>query len=53
MNAATAEAHLPNRYRAAPEFDEAAVIKGAPSFTPVLIGAGVAAAIFAGLGIFA
>lgn len=53
MNAAPAEAHLPNRYRAAPEFDEAGVIKGAPSFAPVLIGAGIAAALFAALGIFA
>lgn len=48
-----AEAHLPNRYRATPEFDEAGVIKGAPNFAPVLIGAGVAAAIFAGLVFFA
>lgn len=47
-----AEAHLPNRYRSAPEFDEAGVIKGAPSFAPVLIVAGIAAALFAGLGIF-
>ena len=53
MNAANAEAHLPNRYRAKPEFDEAGVIKGAPNFAPVLIVTGIAAALFAGLGIFA
>lgn len=53
MNAANAEAHMPNRYRAEPEFDEAGVIKGAPNFAPVLIVTGIAAALFAGLGIFA
>lgn len=50
--ALAAEAHLPNRYRAAPEFDEAGVIKGAPSFAPVMIAAVFVGAVFASIGIF-
>ena len=47
-----AEAHLPNRYRAEPEFDEAGVIKGAPNFAPVMIAAVFVGAVFASIGIF-
>ena len=48
-----AEAHLPNRYRAEPEFDEAGVIKGAPSFAPLIAAAVLVGALFAALGFFA
>ena len=48
-----AEAHLPNRYRAEPEFDEAGVIKGAPNFAPLIAAAVLVGALFAALGFFA
>ena len=48
-----AEAHLPNRYRSAPEFDEAGVIKGAPNFAPLIAAAVLVGALFAALGFFA
>lgn len=48
-----AESHLPNRYRAEPEFDEAGVIKGAPSFAPLIAAAVLVGALFAALGFFA
>lgn len=48
-----AEAHLPNRYRTEPEFDEAGVIKGAPSFAPLIAATVLVGALFAALGIFA
>lgn len=51
--ARAAEAHLPNRYRAEPEFDEAGVIKGAPNFAPLIAAAVLVGALFAALGFFA